>query len=78
MDLLIKEGAKLAPKDRAETTAIFRSQVIGPLLTREFTSHGDLADAIRAVAKERHLPPGATVSRFFSEPTVERWYYRYK
>lgn len=78
MDLLIKEGAKLAPKDRAETTAIFRSQVIGPLLTRDFTSHGDLADAIRAVAKERHRPPGATVSRFFSEATVERWYYRYK
>ena len=78
MDLLIKEGDKLAPKDRAEATAIFRSQVIGPLITRDFTSHGDLATAIRLVAKEKHRPPGASVSRFFSEPTVERWYYRYK
>src|SRR5690606_35393822 len=37
MDLLMKEGAKLAPKDTAEGIAIFRAQVIGPLLTRAFT-----------------------------------------
>jgi transposase InsO family protein len=78
MDLLIKDGDKLAPRDRAEATAIFRSQVIGPLVTRDFTSHGELADAIREVARKTHRPPGATVSRFFSESTVERWYYRYK
>jgi len=47
MDLLMKQGAKLAPKDDAEAIAIFRAQVIGPLLTRAFTSHGELADAIR-------------------------------
>lgn len=78
MDLLIKEGDKLAPTDRREATAIFRSQVIGPLLTRDFTAHGDLADAIRDVARQRHRPPGATTSRLFSEATIERWYYRYK
>ena len=77
-DRLIKDGDKLAPTDRAEATAIFRSQVIGPLLTRDFTSHGELAAAIREVVRQRHRPPGSSVSRFYSEATVERWYYRYK
>jgi hypothetical protein len=39
MELLDKQGAQLAPKDTAEAVAIFRAQVIGPLLTRVFTSH---------------------------------------
>lgn len=78
MDLLTKEGAKLAPKDTPEGIAIFRAQVIGPLLTRVFASHGDLASAIRALARERHLPPRASVTRFYSEATIERWYYRFK
>lgn len=78
MDLLMKEGAKLAPKDTAEGIAIFRAQVIGPLLTRAFTSHGELAAAIRALARERHLPPGASATRTYSPATLERWYYRFK
>jgi transposase InsO family protein len=78
MDLLMKQGAKLAPKDDAEAIAIFRAQVIGPLLTRAFTSHGELADAIRGLARERHWPPGADASRMYSEATLERWYYRFK
>lgn len=78
MDLLMREGAKLAPKDTAEGIAIFRAQVIGPLLTRVFASHGELAGAIRALARERHLPPGASATRFYSEATLERWYYRFK
>lgn len=77
MDLL-KDGAKLAPKDTAEGVAIFRAQVIGPLLTRVFASHGELAAAIRTLARERHLPPGASATRFYSEATLERWYYRFK
>lgn len=78
MDLLIKHGAKLAPKDTPEGIAIFRAQVIGPLLTRAFTSHGELAEGIRAIARQRHLPPGATATRSYAEPTIERWYYRFK
>jgi len=78
MDLLIKQGAKLAPKDDAEAIAIFRAQVIGRLLTRAFTSHGELADAIRALSRERHCPPGAIASRMYSEATLERWYYRFR
>ncbi len=78
MDLIMKEGGKLAPKDTPEATAIFRVQVIGPLLSRVFASHGELASSIRLLARERHLPPGATSTRFYSETTIERWYYRFK
>jgi transposase InsO family protein len=78
MDLLEKEGGKLAPKDTPEGVAIFRAQVIGSLLTRVFASHGDLASAVRAIAREWHRPPGTSTSRRYSEPTIERWYYRFK
>lgn len=78
MDLLMKQGAQLAPKDAAEAVGIFRAQVIGPLLTRVFTSHGELASAIRALSRERHRPPNSSVTRTYSEATLERWYYRFK
>ena len=78
MDLLMKEGAQLAPKDTAEGIAIFRAQVIGPLLTRVFASHGDLASAIRALARVHHRPPASSSTRTYSEATIERWYYRFK
>jgi transposase InsO family protein len=67
-----------APKDIAEAAAIFRAQVIGPLLTREFTSHGELARAIRALSRERYRAPGSNKTRSFSPATIERWYYRYR
>ena len=78
MDLLIKHGAQLAPKDSAEGVALFRAQVIGPLLTRMFATHGELAEVIRALTRERHLPPGATATRSYSAASLERWYYRFK
>jgi hypothetical protein len=78
MDLLTKQGAQLAPKDTAEAVAIFRAQVIGPLLTRAFASHGDLASAIRALSRERYRPPNSSTTRAYSEATIERWYYRFK
>ena len=78
MDLLMKEGDKLAPKDHAEEVAIFRAQVIGPLLTRDFTSRGELADEIRKIARVNRLPPGSRISRKYSQPTIERWYYAHR
>ncbi|MBX3276326.1 MAG: DDE-type integrase/transposase/recombinase [Sandaracinaceae bacterium] len=78
MDLLIEQGDALAPKDHAEAVAIFRAQVIGPLLTRHFTTHGELAGAIRDVSRHLHRPPGRRVSRRYSKATIERWYYGYK
>jgi transposase InsO family protein len=78
MDLLMKQGVQLAPKDTAEAIGIFRVQVIGPLLSRVFTSHGELAEAIRALTRQHHRPPKSTVSRTYSEATIERWYYRFR
>jgi putative transposase len=78
MDLFTKHGAQLAPKDTAEAIGIFRVQVIGPLLSRVFTSHGELAEAIRVLSRQHHRPPKSEVSRAYSEATIERWYYRFK
>ena len=78
MDLLMKQGAQLAPKDAAEAVGIFRAQVIGPLLTRVFTSHGELAAAIRALSRVRYRPPSSSTTRTYSEATLERWYYRFR
>lgn len=55
----------LKPKDRPEAVALFRAQVIGPLLCRDFGSHGQLAEAIRAIAAEPVRPPGHTTSRTY-------------
>lgn len=78
MDLLMKQGSQLGPKDHAEAIGIFRAQVIGPLLTRAFNSHGELAEAIRVIARQAHRPPHASTSRTYSPATLERWYYRFK
>jgi transposase InsO family protein len=78
MDRIIQDGEKLGPKDRAERVALFRVQVIGPLLARDFQDHGELADEIRAIAAKRHRPPESALGRQYSAPTIERWYYEYK
>ena len=68
----------LAPKDHAEAVAIFRSQVIGPLLTRHLEDHGELAATLREVCAEPHRPPWSDVSYRYAASTVERWYYAYR
>jgi len=78
MDRIIKDGDGLGPKDQAERVAMFRVQVIGPLLARDFQDHGELADEIRGIAAKHHRPPGASLGRQYSAPTIERWYYGYK
>jgi transposase len=78
MDRIIQDGEKLGPKDRAERVALFRVQVIGPLLARDFQDHGELADEIRAIAAKHHRPPGTSLGRQYSAPTIERWYYEYR
>ena len=78
MDRIIQDGGKLGPKDRAERVALFRVQVIGPLLARDFHDHGELAEEIRALAAKWHRPPESALGRQYSAPTIERWYYEYK
>jgi transposase InsO family protein len=78
MDTLDKHAERLGPKDHAEAVAIFRAQVIGPLLTQVFSTHGQLSDAIRMLSRTAHLPPGQKTTRRYSPSTLERWYYSFK
>lgn len=68
----------LKPKDAAEAVALFRAQVVGPLLCREYGSHGELAEALRELAAQPVRPPGYNVTRHFAASTLERWYYAFK
>lgn len=68
----------LKPKDATEAIAVFRAQVIGPLLCRDYSAHGELAEALRELAAHAVTPPGHAVSRNFSVATLQRWYYRFK
>ncbi|HET8932016.1 MAG TPA: helix-turn-helix domain-containing protein [Polyangiales bacterium] len=67
----------LTPKDHAEAVATFRHAVIGPVCAREL-SRGDLAEALRELAKVRVRPPGSTLTTTYSVPTLERWLYAYR
>ncbi|XXT11496.1 helix-turn-helix domain-containing protein [Sorangium sp. So ce367] len=67
----------LGPADHAETVAIYRATVIGPLMHRVLT-HGQLAAALRALSEQRFRPPGAHSTRTYSVPTLERWLYAYR
>jgi putative transposase len=64
-------------KDRAEQTAVFRSEIVGALTRREL-DHGELREALEALSRERFRPPGLDRTKSFSIPTLERWYYAYK
>jgi transposase InsO family protein len=67
----------LGPADHAETVAIYRATVIGPLMHRVLT-HGQLASELRALSEQRFRPPGAHSTRSYSVPTLERWLYAYR
>ena len=66
----------LRPKDHAEEVALFRAQVLGPVLNREL-HRGELLAELRVLAKHRFRPPGSTRTRTFSVPTLLRWRRRY-
>ena len=68
---------KLVPKDHGEEVAVFRSQVIGPLVHRALT-RGDLRTALVELASRPVRLPGSDHTRCVSVPTLERWYYKFK
>ena len=68
---------KLVPRNQGEAVAVFRSQVIGALLHRPL-SRGQLRAALRELSQQCFRPPGAQVTRRYSVPTLERWYYRWR
>ncbi len=67
----------LTPKDHAEEVALFRSEVVGAL-TRLELPRGELAARLELLSKQRFRPPGASATRTFAVPTLERWYRLYK
>jgi transposase InsO family protein len=67
----------IIPKDHAEAIAVFRSQVIGPLICQAL-GRGAFRAELRRLSTQRFRPPGADATRTFSVPTLERWYYRYR
>lgn len=67
----------LEPKDHAEAVALFRAQVLGPLLCVDL-GRRELAAALRDLSGRRYLPPGATKTRSYAVSTLQRWYYRHR
>ena len=68
---------QLVPKNHGEAVAVFRSQIIGPLVHRQLT-RGELHAEFVALAQLRVMPPKSAITRTFSVPTLERWYYRFR
>src|SRR5688500_12865403 len=68
---------ELKPKDHTEEVATHRHAVIGPLCARELT-RGALAATLRELSEVRFRAPGALLTRCYSVPTLERWYYAYR
>lgn len=73
-DRLMEE---LKAKDAAEEIAIFRREIIGSLTRRAF-NRGELRAEMRRLSNERFRAPGASCTRTYSVPTLERWYYDLK
>lgn len=69
---------ELKPTDHAEAVALFRAQVIGPLLCRDALDRGELASALRELSQQRFRPPDCERTRGYSVTTLERWYYAYR
>src|ERR1700691_5654895 len=67
----------LTPKDHAEAVALFRSEIVGAL-TRIDLPRGELAARLETLSQQRVRPPGATATRTFAVPTLERLHRPYK
>jgi len=68
---------KLVPKDHGEKVALFKSQVIGPVV-HKVLSRGQLRAALRALAVEKFRPPDSKRTRTYGVATLERWYYTFR
>ena len=68
---------ELKPKDHAEATAIFRAQLLGPVLCRDLV-RGELYPELKELSRLRVRPPGAPRTRRYAVPTLKRWYYAYR
>jgi len=67
----------LSPRDHREAVALFRAETIGAL-TRRDLDRGELHAELETLSRIPLRSPGAPITRCFSVPTLERWYYAYK
>lgn len=67
----------LEPKDPAEAIALYRAQIVGPVVRRAL-EHGDLHAALEELSTQRFRPPRSHRPRSYSVATLERWYYAFK
>ena len=77
MSEMRKSDDPLVPTDHAERVALFRAEIVGALSRREL-HHGELRAALREISEQRFRAPGGGLTRTYSVPTLERWYYGYK
>jgi putative transposase len=68
---------ELTPKDRAEAIALYRAQIVGPVVRREL-ERGDLRAALLELTQQRFRPPRAHSPQCYSIATLERWYYAFR
>ena len=57
--------------------ALFRLSVLGPLVSREHLSHGELKKITRELAKQTYSIPNSK-RVYLSAKTIERWYYLFR
>jgi transposase InsO family protein len=60
-----------------DAKALFRLSVLGPLVSRERLSRGELKQLIREMAQREYAIPG-TQRRHLGEKTIEAWYYAWR
>lgn len=57
--------------------ALFRSTVLGPLISRDQLPRGDLKSTIKKLASHSYNIPGSR-NNHLSEKTIEAWYYAWR
>jgi transposase InsO family protein len=62
----------LRPRDHREEVALFRAQLLGPVLNRDL-ERGELIAELRAISHRRFRPPGSDSTRRYAVPTLLRW-----
>ncbi len=59
------------------SVALFRSTVLGPLISRDQLPRGDLKSTIKMLASHSYNIPGSR-NNHLSEKTIEAWYYAWR
>jgi putative transposase len=67
----------LQPRDHAEAVALFRAQVVGPVVCAQL-KRGQLRAALKQLSQQMYRVPGREVRRQYHWQTLEGWYYDYK